>query len=54
MKELVAIHKTNANFKIKIVVQAKLYKLTKVVMVDIGKKPKAGVHKIQILKEKLI
>lgn len=52
MKELVAMNKKNANFKIKIVVWDNV--MTKGVMVGSHEKPKAGVYKIQILKEKVI
>lgn len=52
MKDLVAMNKRNVNFKIKIVVQANV--MTKIVMVVTCEKPKAGVYKIQILKEKVI
>lgn len=52
MQELVAMNKKNANFKIKIVVRDNV--MTEGVMVGTHEKPKSGVYKIQILKEKVI
>lgn len=48
MKKIVVMNKKNAIFKIKIVVQTN----TKIVMVATYRNLKAGVYKIQILKEK--
>lgn len=50
MKKIVAMNKKNAIFKIKVVVQTNV--ITKIVMVATYGNLKAGVYKIQLLKEK--